>query len=139
MELNTKFSRLEASYSYLNSSIGQEVVILGCVKFESLRQTTQWAIEHLPSGEYHILQDSPTLLNSFSASHLSTQECIDENYQNFHDGYFNNASEASISAFFACELPPILVKWILLHRVYHHIPKKNLNFILIPPLMLHIF
>ena len=42
LELNAKFSRLEASYSNLKSSIGQEVVILGGVKFESLLQTTQW-------------------------------------------------------------------------------------------------
>ena len=51
MELTANISRLEASYSNLKSSIGQEVVSLGGVKSESLRQTTQWVRQHLPSGE----------------------------------------------------------------------------------------
>ena len=80
IELTANISRLEASYSNLKSSIGQEVVSLGGVKFESLRQTTQWVRQHLPSGEYHLFQDPPTLLDSFSSSHLTTKEFFDENY-----------------------------------------------------------
>ena len=101
---------MEASYSNLKSSIGQEVVSLGGVKFEFLRQTTQWVRQHLPSGEYHLFQDPSTLLDSFSSSYLTTKEFLDENYQASRGGHFNNASEAHVSAPFARELPPIFGK-----------------------------
>ena len=42
LKLNTKVARLEASYFNLTFSIGQEMVSIGGVKFESLWQTTQW-------------------------------------------------------------------------------------------------
>ena len=35
-------TRIESQINDLKSSIGQKVVVLGGVKFESLRQTTQW-------------------------------------------------------------------------------------------------
>ena len=54
LELNAKFSRLEALHSYLKASIGQDVLIFGGVTFESLRKTTQWLRQNLPSGEYHL-------------------------------------------------------------------------------------
>ena len=104
IELTANISRLEASYSNLKSSIGQEVVSLGGVTFEFLRQTTQLVRQYLPSG------DSPTLLDSFSSSHLTTKEFLDENYQASRGGHFNNASEARVSASFARELPPIFGK-----------------------------
>ena len=89
-----------------NSSIGQEVVVLGGVKFESLRQTTQWVRTNLPSGAHHLFHDTPTLLDAFDGSHLSTKEFLDKTYHAARGDHFDNASEARASTSFARELPP---------------------------------
>ena len=101
---------MESQITDFKSSLCQEVVVLGGVKFESLRQTTQWVRANLPSGAYHLFHDTPTLLDAFDGSHLSTKDFLDETYHVARGGHFDNASEARASASFARELPPIFGK-----------------------------
>ena len=110
LELQGLVSSIESQIIDLKSSISQEVVVLGGVKFESLRQTTQWVRANLPSGAYHLFHDTPTLLDAFDGSHLSTKDFLDETYHAARGGHFDNASEARASASFARELPPIFGK-----------------------------
>ena len=122
MELTANISRLEASYSNLKSSIGQEVVSLGGVKSESLRQTTQWVRQHLPSGEYHLFQDPPTLLDSFSSSHLTIKEFLDENYQTSRSGHLTMLQKLAVFLRLLLNYLQFLAKWILQLQVRLRLP-----------------
>ena len=66
--------------------------------------------DNLPLGTYHLFQDYPTLLDSFSESHLFIKEFLNNNNHASRGDHFNNSSEAQVFASFARELPPIFGK-----------------------------
>ena len=66
--------------------------------------------DNLPLGTYNLFQDSPTLLDYFSESHLFIKEFLNKNYHASRDDHFNNSSEARDSASFARKLPSIFGK-----------------------------
>ena len=87
------------------------MAVLDGVKFESLRQTTQWVRANLTSGVYHLFHDTSTLLDAFDGSYLFTKDFIDGTYHAARGGYFDNVSKARVSAYFARRLPPIFGKF----------------------------
>ena len=71
---------LGVDHQELQASIGQHVVKIDGVKFESLHQTTAWITSNLPSFSYHVFMDVNTLLDAIGSSHLFEKDFIDEKY-----------------------------------------------------------
>ena len=62
------------SQNNLQSFIGQGVVEVGGVKFESLPQTIAWVNINLLSGSYHVFMDLNRLRDALASSHLSDKD-----------------------------------------------------------------
>ena len=71
VELQSHFKLLSASHTSLKTCIGQHVVDIGGVKFESRLQTVAWVEKQLPSAAYFVFNDVIMVLDSLVSSHLS--------------------------------------------------------------------
>ena len=100
---------LGADHQELQASIGQHMVEIRGVKFESLRQTTAWITSNLPSGSYHVFMDVITLLDALGSSHLSDKDFIDEKYH-AQKGKFENKSATRVAASFGRDIPTVFGK-----------------------------
>ena len=79
-ELTASFAQLSARQGILQAYIGQDVVEIGGVNFESLRETTAWVKVHLPLGTYFDFNDMITLLDALGSVHLSNKDFMEEKY-----------------------------------------------------------
>ena len=95
-ELTASFSQPSARQDNLQAYIGQDVVEIGGVTFESLRQTTAWVKVHLPSGAYFDFNNAITLLDALGSVHLSNKDFMEEKYHASR-GKFDNETAASFS------------------------------------------
>ena len=107
--VQTQISQLFSLQKELQACIGQDVMEIGGVKFESLPQTITWVNSQLSSESYHVFMDMNTLLDALGSSHLSDKDSIDERYH-AQKGRFENESAARVVASFGRELPTIFVK-----------------------------
>ena len=106
MELQSHFKLLSVSHTSLKACIGQHVVVIGGVKFESRLQTVAWVEKHLPSAAYFVFNDVITVLDSLVSYRLSNKEFIEGEYRASR-GQFDNAVVARVTASFGRELPQI--------------------------------
>ena len=107
--VQAQISQLFSLQKKLQACIGQVVVELGGVKFESPPQTIAWVKSNLPSDSYHVFMDLNTLLDALRSSHLSDKDFIDEKYHAQKDK-FENESAAKVAVSFGPELPTIFGK-----------------------------
>lgn len=107
--LTTRVDALGVSRQALQVSIGQYIVNIDGVKFESLLQTTYLVTSNLPSESYHIFMYVNNLLDAHGSSYLPDKDLIDENYH-AQKGKLENENEARIAASFGKELPAVFVK-----------------------------
>ena len=70
-ELTASFTQLSARQDNVYACIGQDVVEIGGVTFESLRQTAEWVRFHLPSGAYFDFMEVIALLDALGGVYLS--------------------------------------------------------------------
>ena len=78
--LTTKMNVLTIGHKELQLSIGQDMMIIESVKFESLPQSTAWFVANLSSRSYHVFTYMNTFLDVLDSSHMSDKEFIDEKY-----------------------------------------------------------
>ena len=100
---------LGADHQELQASIGQHMVDIRGVKFESLRQTTAWITSNLTSGSYHVFMNVNTLLDALGSSHLYDKDFIDEKYH-AQKGKFEKKSSARVTASFGKDIPTVFGK-----------------------------
>ena len=107
--VKTQIVQLLSLQKELRTCIGQDIVEIGGVKFESLPQTIAWVQSQVHSGSYHVSMDMNTLLDVLGSSHLSDKDFIDEKYH-AQKGRFENESAARVAVSFGHELPTIFGK-----------------------------
>ena len=90
----------------LSSRIGQEVIEIGGVQFQSLSQTIAWVRQELPSNAYFVFQDVMTLLDLLGTSNLSDNDFLDGQYKATRANFVND-SAARCAASFGRELPTL--------------------------------
>ena len=87
--VKTPLHQLEKLQCKLQTSIGQEVVDIGKVKFESLPKTTAWIRSHLLSETYFVFHDSITLLDDLDTLYLSDRDVLNKKHQADHGSFEN--------------------------------------------------
>ena len=99
-ELTASFDQLSAKQDNLQACIGQDVVEIGGVNFESLRETTAWVKVHLPLGTYFDFNDVITLLDAPGSVHLSNKDFMEEKFHASR-GKFDNETAARFATSFS--------------------------------------
>ena len=95
--------QLSVDHKNIQTYIGHDVVEIGGIIFEYIRQTTAWVVTHLPSPEYFIFNDVIIIFDALGSIHLSNRDFLEEKYHASR-GKFNNEIAARVSAFFDREL-----------------------------------
>jgi len=73
----------------MQACIGQLLVEIGGVRFESLPKPTAWVRTYLLSGAEYLLLDAPILLDMVTSSNMSDKEFLEEKFQASRDCFIN--------------------------------------------------
>ena len=71
ISVSKEINLLRSNLDDLSSRIGQEVIEIGGVQFQSLAQTIAWVRRELPSNAYFVFQDMMTLFDLLGTTNLS--------------------------------------------------------------------
>ena len=93
----------------LSHRIGQEMLDLGCEKFESLPQTVFWVQREPVSNSYYLFLDAISMLAFIEASNLLDNDFVDNQYRAARANFVNDrATRLSVS--FGRELPTLFCR-----------------------------